>query len=238
MRTIRPRSRSKPVYSTGAAVKDSAVARCLEERAKRLTLGPWLQSKWSFPPPFKESPDRRPPFCHSFSNEESDRWTLGASRARSMASAAAKRTTYYIYSWEVNMREKAFTSHSGRLAFSLPNSPNETSFTHLVDDPEDVNKAPFCLIPIPLKREWSSGSAPSYYWGGVEAMAPDSQRDSFPNHSCSLLPASQLDPISLSKSHLNEAPPLLNATLISTFFLLYWNSFSICLENLSFPTRH
>lgn len=53
-------------------------------------------------------------------------------------------------------------------------------------------------------------------------MAPESQRDSFPNHSCSLLPASQLGPISLSKSHLDEAPALLNATLISTFFLLYW----------------
>lgn len=50
------------------------------------------------------------------------------------------------------MREKALLSHSGRLAFSLPNSPNETSFTHLVDDPEDFNKAPFCLIPISLKR--------------------------------------------------------------------------------------
>lgn len=53
-------------------------------------------------------------------------------------------------------------------------------------------------------------------------MAPESQRDSFPNHSCSLLPASQLGPISLSKSHLDEAPALLNATLIST---LYWPSF-------------
>lgn len=54
-------------------------------------------------------------------------------------------------------------------------------------------------------------------------MAPESQRDSFPNHSCSLLPAShQLGPLSLSKSHLNEAPALLNSTLISTFFLLYW----------------
>ncbi|KAK4412323.1 hypothetical protein Salat_2983900 [Sesamum alatum] len=42
-------------------------------------------------------------------------------------------------------------------------------------------------------------------------MAPESQRDSFPNHSCSLLPASQLGPISLSKSHLDEAPALLNA---------------------------
>lgn len=62
-----------------------------------------------------------------------------------MASAAAKRTTYSIYSIEVNMIEKALLSHSGRLAFSLPNSPNETSFTHLVDDPEDFNKAPFCL---------------------------------------------------------------------------------------------
>lgn len=56
-------------------------------------------------------------------------------------------------------------------------------------------------------------------------MAPESQRDSFPNHSCSLLPASQLGPISLSKSHLDEAPALLNATLISTVFLLYWPSF-------------
>jgi hypothetical protein len=69
-----------------------------------------------------------------------------------MASAAAKRTTYSIYSIEVNMKEKALLSHSGRLAFSLPNSPNETSFTHLVDDPEDFNKAPFCLILISLKR--------------------------------------------------------------------------------------
>jgi len=69
-----------------------------------------------------------------------------------MASAAAKRTTYSIYSIEVNMKEKALLSHSGRLAFSLPNSPNETSFTHLVDDPEDFKKAPFCLILISLKR--------------------------------------------------------------------------------------
>jgi hypothetical protein len=68
-------------------------------------------------------------------------------------------------------------------------------------------------------------------------MAPESQRDSVPNHSCSLLPASQLGPISLSKSHLDEAPALLNATLISTFFSI-GPSFSICLENLSFPTRH
>jgi len=71
---------------------------------------------------------------------------LGASRARSMASAAAKRTPYSI---EVNMREKALLSHSGRLAFSLPNSPNETSFTHLVDDPEDFNKAPFASSRSP-----------------------------------------------------------------------------------------
>lgn len=47
---------------------------------------------------------------------------------------------------------------------------------------------------------WKEGevAAPSYYyyWGGVEAMAPESQRDSFPNHSCSLLPASQLEALS------------------------------------------
>ena len=60
---------------------------------------------------------------------------------------------------------------------------------------------------------------------GVESKLwhQESQKSSFPNHSCSLLPASQLGPISLSKSHLDEAPPLLNATLISTLFLLYWN---------------
>lgn len=52
------------------------------------------------------------------------------------------------------MREKALLSHSGRLAFSLPNSPNETSFTHLVDDPEDFNKAPLLPHPdLPEKRE-------------------------------------------------------------------------------------
>lgn len=42
-------------------------------------------------------------------------------------------------------------------------------------------------------------------------MAPESKRDSFPNHSCSLLPASQLGPISLSKSHLDEAPAKCNS---------------------------
>lgn len=187
-------------------------------RKSKKTQGPWLQSKWPFPP-FEESPDR---LCHSFSNEESDRWTLGASRARSMASAAAKRTTYSI---EVNMREKALLSHSGRLPFSLPNSPNETSFTHLVDDPEDFNKAPFCLIPIPLQRGWSSGSLLLLLLGW--SRAPESQKDSFPNHSCSLLPASQLGPISLSKSHLDEAPALLNYMQLSfqhsffSTFLLY-----------------
>ena len=48
-------------------MKDSAVASCLEERAKRLTLalGPWLQSKWPFPP-FEESPDLRPAFAILF----------------------------------------------------------------------------------------------------------------------------------------------------------------------------
>ena len=236
MRTIRPRSRSKPVYSTGAAVKDSAVARCLEERAKRLTLGPWLQSKWSFPPPLKKALIVDHPFAILFPmrSPTDEPWEPPGQDLWLQLRLSELPIIYILEKW---IWEKKL-SHSGRLAFSLPNSPNETSFTHLVDDPEDVNKAPFCLIPIPLKREWSSGSAPSYYWGGVEAMAPDSQRDSFPNHSCSLLPASQLDPISLSKSHLNEAPPLLNATLISTFFLLYWNSFSICLDNLSFPTRH
>lgn len=106
------------------------------------------------------------------------------------------------------------------------------------------------LIKPPFASSRSPGevAAPSYYyfWGGVEAMAPESQRDSVPNHSCSLLPASQLGPISLSKSHLDEAPALLNATLISTFFsttlistfFSIGPSFSICLENLSFPTRH
>lgn len=130
------------------------------------------------------------------------------------------------------MREKALLSHSGRLAFSLPNSPNETSFTRTTQR---------TLIKPPFASSRSPGevAAPSYYyfWGGVEAMAPESQRDSFLNHSCSLLPASQLGPISLSKSHLDEAPALLNATLISTFFSI-GPSFSICLENLSFPTRH
>lgn len=91
-------------------MKDSAVARCLEERAKRLTLGPWLQSKRPFPP-FEESPDLRPAFAILFPMRSP---TLGASRARSMASAAAKRTTYSIYSIEVNIIEKALLSHSGK----------------------------------------------------------------------------------------------------------------------------
>lgn len=68
-------------------------------------------------------------------------------------------------------------------------------------------------------------------------MAPESQKDSFPNHSCSLLPASQLGPISLSKSHLDEAPALLQLSFQHYFFSI-GPSFSICLENLSFPTRH
>lgn len=41
---------------------------------------------------------------------------------------------------------------------------------------------------------------------GVESKLwhQESKKSSFPNHSCSLLPASQLGPISLSKSHLDE----------------------------------
>lgn len=73
---------------------------------------PWLQSKLPFPP-FEESPDRRPPFAILFPMRSP---TLGAFRARSMASAAAKQTTSIEYI-EVNMREKALLSHSGRLAY-------------------------------------------------------------------------------------------------------------------------
>lgn len=85
------------------------------------------------------------------------------------------------------MREKALLSHSGRLAFSLPNSPNETSFTHLVDDAEDFNKAPFASSRSP-----GEVAAPSYYyfWGEVEAMAPERQRDSVPNRVVFFLPPS------------------------------------------------
>ena len=81
-----------------------------------------------------------------------------------MALAAAKRTTYSIYSIEVNIYiyiyiYKAILSHSGRLAFSLPNSPNETSFTHLVDDPERLNllqEKDFLILPTSLAVSWTT----------------------------------------------------------------------------------
>ena len=71
--------------------------------------------------------------------------------------------THIVYcifckSYFIKYKRKALLSHSGRLAFFLPSSPNKTSITHLVNEPEEPHKAPFCLIPIPLKKGWSSWS--------------------------------------------------------------------------------